>query len=198
MPFTATLFIWDTNQPTARNRLTELSSCWFSDLYPAKSQTCPSPRTLCDVSLLLLTQWSQPAGPDAAGLQKPADTGPHLLSAVRSWSQTANDASAQLVTQRSVCPLWNQRNKPSSECQLQVFRQDSVLVLLKTPSAHLISALWGLRKVLSFKDGPSVQKQFHHSCSAHQLSGVWRGAAALWMYSQIWKYVCGCSRPQTV
>lgn len=69
---------------------------------------------------------------------------------------------------------------------------DSVLILLKTASVYLISALRGLYKVLSFKNGPSVQKHFLHSCSAHQLSEVWRGAAALWMCSQIWKHVRGC------
>lgn len=51
---TATLFIWETNQLTARNRLTDPFSCWLCHLHPVLSQTCPSLRTLCDVSVLLL------------------------------------------------------------------------------------------------------------------------------------------------
>lgn len=39
---------------------------------------------------------------------------------------------------------------------------DSVLTLPKTASVYLISALRGLCKVLSFKNGPSVQKHFLH------------------------------------
>lgn len=121
---------------------------------------------------------SHPAGPDTCSLLKP-----HLVSALSGATAKSNKLSAarSLPTQTPCCPL-----------DVAALSLDSVLILLKTASVYLISALRGLCKVLSFKNGPSVQKHFLHLCSAHRLSGVWRGAAALWICSQICKYVRGC------
>lgn len=54
----------------------------------------------------------------------------------------------------------------------QALHLDSLNVLLKTPSIHMVCALWGLCNVFSFKDSPSVKKHFPCSCSVHQLTEV--------------------------
>lgn len=110
-----------------------------------------------------------------------------------------NNASSQLACQHPAS--WVNKHTEARRqvvlwtSQLHVLRLGSAVVLLKMLNTHLISNLRGLYKVLSFKDRPPVKKHFLHLCSAHQLSGVWRGAAALWIYCQIWNYVCGCFPP---
>lgn len=140
---------------------------------------------------------SQPAGPDTYGIAFwPPKTGrcqpPPGVSGQWSHRKEQTNEATNVSTSQSARSLPTLYTNTHTHAVPSALSLDSVLILLKTASVYLICALRGLCKVLSFKNGPSVQKYFLHSCSARRLSGVWRGAAALWICSQIWKYVRGC------
>lgn len=152
--------------------------------------TRPHSEKSIDWTVLLLALWSQssPVSDLSTAVTASWSWRRRLAFLASKHRQPSPGVSSLSSAGRSASSLpADQTNKQSIPwlSQVQVLWWDSVLVL--------ISALWGLCKVLRFKDGTSVRTRFLRSCSAHQLSGVWRGAAALWISSRMWRLWVGVS-----